>query len=281
MKKNTALSRVAKYRPKFVFGLVIIGGFVAFLEGIGLSFIYPIIETAQADEPTNVSRPVMELFISTYQFFSIPFSLGYLIVGVVLVMAIRYLMSFLVRWLGSILGFRYEQHLRTKAFDKALNAEVSYYDQNGSDDILNAIITEIRYSRKTIDKGVTMMETLFLVLMYTGVMFYIAPSMTMFAILLLGGITVFFRVVIEPAVTVGSTVAEANEQVQHHVQSGTQGIRDVKLFRLRQEVFSKFQESLDQYVDSEIRLFRNGIAIKNFYELSAVITIFILIYIYI
>jgi len=277
--KVDALVRVARYRPKFTFGLVIIGGFVALLEGIGLSFIYPIIETAQADEPTNVSGPIMELFVSTYQLFGIPFSLGYLIIGVALVMTFRYTMSFFVRWLGSVLGYRYEQHLRTKAFDRALDAEIGYYDDAGSDDILNAIITETRYSKNTINKGVKMMETLFLVLMYTAVMFYIAPSMTVFAVLLLGVITVFFRFVIEPAVTVGSRVAEANERVQSTVQAGTQGIRDVKLFGLRSEVFSGFQESIRKYADSSVRLSRNDYAIKNFYELSAAITIFILIYV--
>ncbi len=277
--KVEALTRVARYRPKFAFGLVIIGGFVALLEGIGLSFIYPIIETAQADDPTNVSGPVMEAFVSTYQLFNIPFSLGYLIVGVALVMTVRYTMSFLVRWLGSVLGFRYGEHLRKNAFDKALDAEIGYYDAEGSDDILNAIITETKYSRRTINKLVQMMETLFLILMYVAVMFYIAPSMAMFAILLLGGITVFFRFVIEPAVTVGSRVADANEKIQTMVQAGTQGIRDVKLFSLQSEVFKEFCESNQQYADSSIRFDRNDIAIKNFYELSAAVTIFILIYI--
>ena len=53
--KLDALKRVARYRPTFAAGLVVLGAFVAFLEGIGLSFIYPIIETAQAEEPTTVS----------------------------------------------------------------------------------------------------------------------------------------------------------------------------------------------------------------------------------
>jgi len=94
----------------------VLGGFVAFLEGIGLSFIYPIIETAQAEDPTNVSGPVMEAFIGTYQFFGIPFSLGYLIIGVAFVMTVRYTMSFLVRWLAAMLGKQYERDLRTRAF---------------------------------------------------------------------------------------------------------------------------------------------------------------------
>ncbi len=178
-----------------------------------------------------------------------------------------------------MLAKRYEKHLRTLAFDGALDAEVGYYDDAGTDDILNAIITETRYSGRTIEKGVAMSETLFLVLMYVAVMLYISPMMTTFAILLLGGITVVLRFVIEPAVTIGSKVATANEQVQQTVQAGAQGIRDVKLFSLREEMFSNFATWIEQYASSEINLARNEAAIKNFYELSAAITIFVLIYI--
>lgn len=277
--KITALSRVAKYRPKFAFGLVIIGGFVAFLEGIGLGFIYPIIETAQSNEPTNVSGPIMELFVSTYQIFGVPFSLGYLIFGVALVMTFRYTMSFFVRWLGAILGYQYERYLRTQAFERAINAKVGYYDDRGTDEILNAIITETRYSRKTIDRGVKTMETLFLVLMYAVVMFYVSPIMTLFAVILLSGVTGVIRYGIEPAVTVGTRVAEANEAVQQKVQAGTQGVRDVKVFGLGSEVYSSFADSVDQYTRSSIQLSRNNIAIKNSFELAAAYTIFVLIYV--
>ncbi|WP_123620071.1 ABC transporter ATP-binding protein [Halorubrum sp. CSM-61] len=277
--KIRTLKRVAQYRPAFTFGLILLGGFVALFEGIGLGFIYPIIETAQSENPAQVSGPVMEAFIGVYQFLDIPFSLGYLIAGVAVVMIVRYTMSFVARWLSVVLAKRYEKHLRTQAFDGALDAEVGYYDEEGTDDILNAIITETRYSGRVIKSGVRLMKTLFLVLMYVGVMFYIAPSMTLLAMVLLGGITLFLRVVIEPAVTVGSRVAEANERVQESVQAGTQGIRDVKLFGLRDEVFSTFSESIEQYASSEVDLGRNKAAIQNLFELSAAITIFVLIYV--
>ncbi len=277
--KITALTRVAQYRPRFAFVLIVFGAFVAFLEGIGLSFIYPIIQVAESGNGVSDSGPIMELFLLTYDVLGIPFSLGYLIIGVALVMTVRYTLSFLIRWLGYLLAYQYEKHLRTIAFERALDAEIGYYDDKGTDNILNAIITETRYSGKTIQQGVKLAEKLFLVLMYTAVMFYVAPSMTLLAIVLLGTITVLLRYVLEPAITIGSRVADANEQVQQNIQAGTQGIRDVKLFGLKSEVFSDFIDSVSEYTKSSVKLKRNDYAINNFYELSAAIIIFALIYI--
>jgi subfamily B ATP-binding cassette protein MsbA len=105
----------------------------------------------------------MKGFLDIYQYFDISFSLGHLIVGVAIVMTVRYTMSFLVRWFAAIVGKRYERYLRTQSFDSALDAKVIYYDQEGTDDILNAIITETRYSGSVISQGIEAAETLFLV----------------------------------------------------------------------------------------------------------------------
>ncbi|ELY55680.1 hypothetical protein [Natronococcus jeotgali] len=55
-------------------------------------------------------------------------------------MAVRFATTFLVEWLRIALQTRYVRHLQTDAFGSALRAEVSYFDEEGSDDILNAIV---------------------------------------------------------------------------------------------------------------------------------------------
>ncbi|TKX82276.1 ABC transporter ATP-binding protein [Halorubrum sp. SD626R] len=277
--KITALRRVAAYRPIFTLGLVLFGGLAAVLEGVGLGFIYPILEVAQTEGPVEGGGPVLDTFLAFYEFVGLPFTLGYLIIGVGLVMIIRYTFSFLVAWLRAILAKHYEKSLRTRAFESALDARIGYFDEEGSDDVLNAIITETRYSGRVIRDGVRTMEYVFLVTVYLGVMLYITPTMTGLAIVLLGGITILLRFVIEPAVTVGNRVAEANEEVQEAVQAGTQGIRDVKLFGLSDEVFSSFRESIEQYASSSVDITRNKAAIQNYYQLAAALTIFVLIYV--
>ena len=277
--KVAALRRVAAYRPTFTVGLVILGGLAAVLEGVGLGFIYPILEVAQTEGPVEGGGPVLDTFLAAYELVGIPFTLGYLIIGVGLVMIVRYTSSFFVAWLRAILAKHYEKSLRTRAFESALDARIGYFDEEGSDDVLNAIITETRYSGRVIRDGVRTMEYVFLVTVYLGVMLYITPTMTGLAIILLGGITVLLRFVIEPAVTVGNRVAEANEKVQEAVQAGTQGVRDVKLFGLSDEVFSSFRESIEQYASSSVDITRNKAAIQNYYQLAAALTIFVLIYV--
>jgi subfamily B ATP-binding cassette protein MsbA len=277
--KRDALVRVVRFHPSFTAALILLGSLVAFLEGVGLSFIYPIVEVAQTNGPVDDRGGILGIFLSVYQLFNVPFRLNYLIIGISVVMTIRFTLSFLLTWAKAILQKAYERNLRTKAFREALSAEVSYFDERGSDSILNATITETRYSGRVIDGIVVTMETIFLALVYIAVMFYIAPMMAVGALLLLGGIAFVMRFVITPASTVGTRVANANERVQRTVQAGTQGIRDVKLFGLVDELFADFRNAIDQYTTSEIRINRNRAAHQNFFDLAAALSLFVLIYV--
>ena len=277
--KIEAIKKIASFRPVFTSGLVLFSAFVAVFEGIGLGFIHPILEVAQQG-PENVGGgTVMTVFLTTYEALGIPFTLGYLIIGVSLIMISRYTMSFVVGWLKSKLAYQYEKELREKTFSAALDGKISYFDKEGSDNILNAIITETDYSSRTIIQTVEITEKSFIVAMYLAIMLYISPFLTFVAILVMGGITVIIRYVIEPGVKIGSRVAKANEEVQEHVQAGTQGIKDVKLFGVAEKIYSRFNRSINNYKENSVRLERNKIGIEKFYNMTAAIALFGLIYI--
>lgn len=52
-----------------------------------------------------------------------------------------------------------------------------------------------------------------------------------------------FRYGIESGYDLGDKVADGNERVQQAAQAETQGIRDTKVFGLKQELFDDFLES--------------------------------------
>ncbi|OVE83133.1 ABC transporter ATP-binding protein [Natronolimnobius baerhuensis] len=274
-----ALIRVAQYRPKLVIAIIFGGVFTALLEGIGLGFIMPIVEIVQSPgDPAAEADGVMELFVMAYDFLGIPFTLGLVVTGVSVVLAVRWTLTFFVRWMREALAIDYTRKIQTQAFDNALDARIEYFDREGSDDILNAIVTQAEYAGRTIKYVVDLIEQSLLALMYLLVALVLAPFLTLFAIVFLGGFSVLFRYVLEPGYELGDQVAEANERLQEAAQAGTQGIRDTKLFGLKSELRNDFLESVNNFAQSSIKLRRNEQGINSFYNLLTAVSVFLLIY---
>lgn len=275
-----ALVDVLKYRPVFIVFLVIFSVFTGLMEGIGLSFIYPIFEVAQSGtESLNGDNSIMRFFTSFYTFLGIPFTLENLLLGVSFVVILRYSASFGLGWLKARLSMDYETYLKKKAFNSSIEAEIEFFDDKGKDKIWNHALTETGYSSKSIVKGVETLEILSLVLIYLSVMLYLSPFLTSLAFILLGGVMGLLRFVIEPAISIGSNVAEANEKIQKQGHAGIYGIRDVKLYNLGKKIYGNFEDSIENYRKGEIRLKRNQTGMKNFYKMSAALSIFLLIYV--
>ncbi|QSG05096.1 ABC transporter ATP-binding protein [Halapricum desulfuricans] len=275
-----ALLRVARYRPRLT-ALIIVGGiFAALLEGVGLGFILPIVEIVQSPgDPAQQADGIMLAFVRAYEFLGIPFTLGSVIVGVSAVLTVRWTLTFFVRWMRSALSIDYTRYLQRESFDHALDAQIEYFDQEGSDDILNAIVTQAEYAGRTIRFVINLIEQGFLTLMYLLVALVVAPSLTLFALVFLGGIAVLFRYIVEPGYALGDEVADANERIQQAAQAGTQGIRDTKLFGLKNELFEDFTDAVNRYASSSIKMRRNEQAIQNFYNLLTAVSVFVLIYV--
>jgi ABC-type multidrug transport system, ATPase and permease components len=278
-RKLTALREVAEYRPSLTLFIVLFSLGAATLEAVGLGFILPIIEIVRSTgDPTANATGALGVFVSVYEFLNIPFTLATVVGGVMSVLTIRYISSFLVSWLQAALSTEYVRHLQDIAFTRALNARTQYYDEEGSDDILNAIITQTGYAGGVIGGLIGVTELLLMTLVYAGVAFYISPFLTIATGVLLGGITYLLRSVIEPGARLGNLVADANEQRQRAAQAGTQGIRDIRIFGLAQELQQNFREAIDTYTETNIKLQRNESALTQFYDLAIAVTIFGLIF---
>lgn len=66
--KLAALYRVAAYRPLYAAGVVALSVIAALLEGIGLSFLLPIIEIAQGNVQPQQADGLLGAFAQAYLF---------------------------------------------------------------------------------------------------------------------------------------------------------------------------------------------------------------------
>lgn len=275
--KISIVYEVFAYRLLFSLSLVALSSAAALLEGFGLSFIEPIFKISKSGVLEQNSQ-ITNLFSNAYNFLGIPFTLETLILAVSIVMTVRFSSSFIISWMKAKLSKQYENDMRKKAFDAVLNAEIGFFDKNGVDNIINNILTETKYSSKLIFVCIGIMERLFLIIIYLLVMAYLSVRLTALAFLMMATITLFIRYVLDPAASIGSKVADANEAVQKAVQSGILGIREIKLLGLKDKFFSEFSHAVRDSVKNEIKMVRNEKFIDKFYRLSAALTLFLLIY---
>ncbi|GAB7020355.1 ABC transporter ATP-binding protein [Halostagnicola bangensis] len=278
LEKGQALYRVATFQPVFATGIVVLAVIAALLEGIGLSFLMPIVEIAQAETPAEDADGILGAFLGFYEFLGVPFSLGYLVAGVAVVMSVRYTTSFVVGWLQAAIETKYVRHLQEVSFDHALDAEIAYFDEEGSDDILNAIVTQAEYAGRVIRYAINVLEQGLLAAMYLTIAMILSPALTVLTVVLLGGVTLLFRTVLDTGYSLGDKVADAKEGIQSNAQAGTQGVREVKLFGMVDELRAGFSNAAEQFETNRIKLQRNSEAITNFYQLTTAITVFVLIY---
>jgi len=277
--KFHALRIIASYDPKLVSLIVVFGFVTAIFEGIGMGLILPVIEVAQNGPPSGDPSGMVGGFIAVYDFVGIPFTLEYIVGGLIAVITVRYATSFVVAYLRESLRTQYIRELQRSAYNAALNARIGFFDTRGSDEILNAIITQTFYAGRSIKRIVQLFQQLLLSVMYLAIAFYLAPTLTIMAAVLLGGMTYIVRNVIEPGYDIGDRVAEANERIQETVQAGTQGIRAVKLFGLRQRFFGAFEDAVNTFTRASIKLRRNDALITNVYNWLSAVTVFILVYV--
>ena len=215
--KVEALWAVAQYNPRLTVGIVVLGVVTAVLEGVGLSFILPIVELVQVENPSAEADGMMAAFVTVYETAGVPMTLGTAVLGVSMVMVVRYTSSFGVAWLREVLRTYYIRDLQDRAFRNALDARVAYYDQEGSDDILNAIVTQTTYAGRVIQRAIQFLEQSLIAGMYFLIALIISPRLTLLTVVILGGFTVFFRRVLESGYDIGDRVAEANEERQEAV----------------------------------------------------------------
>jgi subfamily B ATP-binding cassette protein MsbA len=269
----------ATFRP-FLTGLIVVGSVLtALLEGIGLGFLLPVLEIAAGGDVANSSDQRVAAFASVYAAVGVEMTLATVVGGVALVLTLRHALGFVVQWSRDRLQILYVRHLRSELFAALLDAEMSYFDETGSDELLNAVITRIERGAKGIKNMVVALQQVLLAVVYLGVAVVVSPLLAAVALALLGLVAVFVRYVIEPAYGVGSRVADADQRVQSVLGAVLHGTSEVKLFGAASDLSAEFEDALAGQADASVRLRRNEAAVQHLYRALTVLAVLVVLYV--
>jgi len=279
-KKLSTLLSVASFRPVATGVIIASSLLTTLLEGIGLGFILPVVEYARADGQVGQSGgTLVTLFTSAYQFVGLPVTLEFIIFGVAVVMTSRIVVGYLVTWLSQRVQTQFVEHLQTRTYDAVLEARVGYLEQQGSDQVLNELLTRVYYAEAVFGGLVGLIQQGCLVVLYVSVALYLSPVLTLLSGVLFGLLAMLVRYRTASAEALGDRVADAHEEVQSIAQTGTQGIRELKLFGTTESFSRRFRTSVRRYTESTVELDRNQAAMESSYQLVAMLLVFAILYV--
>lgn len=278
--KIEILRSLVAFKPRLQIAIVSVALFTAVFEGIGLSFLLPIIEVAQSGEAiTNADgNQLLAAFLSVADLIGVQLTLETTMIGLTVIMFLRFTAQFVLRWFRSVLKTSYTAHLRSRAFDRSMDAETAYFDEHGSDEILNTIITETQNVAPLVKQFVNLIHLLLMIGAYLSVVILISPVLSVVSLLLLGVVTAIARILLEPAFDIGNRVVDANQRVQTVTQDSIQGVRGIKLYGLFEHMKERYEDALDQFVDDQVKLAKNEAIFSNYYQFASIGTVFLIIY---
>ena len=277
--KLSTVTEAVRFRPRLGTAIVMLSLGTALLEGVGLGFLLPIIEITQSEAAPSETDGLLGRFVQAYAFLGLPFTLEFLMIGIAVVMSLRFGLSFLTGWLQAILARTYQRHLRRKLFDSLMYGPIEYRDQQGSDDLLNTLVTETKRSAGVAMSAFNIVEVLLRGIIYLIIAVMLSPALTMVALVSLSISTLSVRYVLEPAYTAGEDIADANERFQTVAQMSIQGMRDVRLFNLRPTLAKRMEKVLYSYVKDGVRLERNKAALNSLNKFTNAMVVFGLVYV--
>jgi len=277
--KLAAVRRVAAFRPALTVGIVGVSFLAALLGGVGLGFILPIVEIAgSSGSQSGDAGGILGAFVTVYDAVGVSLTLATAVGGVTLVITARYAVEYVGSWLRTVLKTSYVRDYRLRAFDAALDARVAYFDERGDDEVVNAVVTQSDYAGGFIKNGVQFLGSALVVAVYAAVAFYIAPELTAVTGVVFGGTAVVVRVLFDSGYDAGEGVAAANARVQSAVQSGTKGIREVKLFGLGTEMRERFAQAVRDHEQTQVELRKSQAGYDRVYQWVSAVTVFGLLY---
>ena len=274
-----ALATVARYDPVRFVAVVVLSLLTAVFEGLGLSFLLPVVERATAE---SLAAPAADgavgLFADAYAAVGVPFTLGTVLAGAGVAVGLRFGTAILVRYLRVRLVTDYVRDLKNDVFEAVLDADLAYLDDRGSDDLLNTLVTQSSYPARVLGSVLKTVEQTLLAAVYVALALVVEPILTLVAFVVLGGVTLGIRSGVGAAYDVGGRIAAANRSMQSHAQSGVQGLREVRLFGLEPTVADRYAEAVDDYADATVDLAVRQALVTNLHRFAAAVVVIGLMY---
>ena len=241
MRTARAIYHFFRRRPISTFGLVLLLIVSALVEGVGIGFMIPLLEsidtTSDLESASRVSRYLSEV----YGRLGIPFVLWTIMVGGFLLFASRAFLTYIGETWMVHLANLFGAEARIDAFSGLLNADLGYINRRKGSDSVNTIVVEASRFQGAFLNSVRLLTGFAEAAIYLALALYLSWQLVLAAMGLIGVIFLVVRHEFGRASTHGDSLSKANRAVQGTAIEHLSGIRILRAFNLQGRSLETFK----------------------------------------
>jgi len=219
-------------RPWVTAGLIIVALVTAFVEGLGIGFLVPLLETINEQADSATQSQVSEYLSGFYEQIGVSFTLAPIMIGAFALFVLQALLKYLAQTQTIRIASQFNAEMRTRIFSGLVNADLGYHHKHKGGDFVNSLINECNRYQGAFLHSIKLITSVFEATIYLALAIYFSWELVLAAGAMMGGIIFVIKSEFSRASRYGGDLTSANKMLSTTALERLSGIRILKAFNL-------------------------------------------------
>ncbi len=214
----------------------------AFVEGLGIGFLVPLLESISEPSDSVAASQVSDYLSGFYERIGVSFTLQTIMIGAFLLFAVQALLKYLAETQTIRVAAQFNAEVRARIFHGLVEADLDYHHRRKGGDFVNSLINECNRFQGAFLHSMRLITSVFEAAIYLVLAIYLSWQLVLAALALMGGIVFVVKSEFARAGRYGRNLTDANKVLSVTAMERLSGIRILKAFNLERMSANTFKE---------------------------------------
>lgn len=221
-------------------GVTLLTVIVTILDGLGLALIIPLVELLIGLDSSASSTSIVRWASTALEWLGFEQSVGLLVAVILVIQTARVIGMALQIWLNSLLKVRFEQQLRSEAYNLILGASWLHITSKKSGDLYNVLISQSQRAGDTLSSYGAALAAVITTVIYLIAAILISWNLSLLAAAYTVGIILALSVFLKFSRRLGRNTANTVGEISVEVNETIGGMKAIKASALEDQSSERF-----------------------------------------
>ena len=275
---SSAFGFFLRKRPWATSGLLLLLLISTLLEGVGIGFLIPLLESISGETDSASASRVSDFLADLYERVNIPFALWSISLGGFSIFTLNALLRYVSETRTTKLASTFAADIRAEMFGNLLKADLGFVHGRRSGDLVNSLVTEPNRFQAVLLYATKLITQLVASAIYLGLALFLSWKLVIVALGLMGSMILVVKYEFRRSSQLGDRMTDANQGVSTTAVEHLSGIRILKAFGLEEISQQKFRRHAYDVLQISYSLAKSQARLDGLFQVGMMAALLLSIY---